>query len=131
MAGEGYQVLFDISREPFNEWIWSIPALVMVLLGAVLIRFGASIETRLCGWLFSVVFAACGLVALLILWHDYDRLRRAYFADDYEIAEGRVEGFRPNGGSWRWYPDGRLEPKAVGPIAPGMPGPYQVASCPT
>ncbi len=35
----------------------------------------------------------------------------------------------PHGGSWRWYPDGRLEPKAGPPLIPLPNGHYVEASC--
>ena len=97
-----YDVVFDLADAGYRTWWFSMPGLVFVAFGVILLRRPSLLPIKNKPRL-RKVFLWCwiGFASLWTLgsfystFSEYRRLRNAYDQHAYQVVEGRVEDFHP------------------------------------
>lgn len=93
MDSNGYDVVFDIARQPFSGWFVGVFGSIFVLIGVGLTLGGENLRTKVFGALFILISAVVSVAAVWSLWAEYDRYQSVYRNGQYFVVEGRVRDF--------------------------------------
>ncbi|HRE43893.1 MAG TPA: hypothetical protein PKY87_07960 [Terricaulis sp.] len=96
-------VIFDITREPFDDWK-SGPFLLMVaaIIAAITWLADEIPGARIFGVCVAIVAIVAAPFTVYWNWREHNRLRALYTHGDYELVEGVVSNFQPD--DWRGSP---------------------------
>jgi hypothetical protein len=93
-----YITVFEITEKPF-EWWFSAIGLIGVALGILIVLVGRKWPSRrrsvLSGYVMAAFCALWSTAAFIASYSQYRNCMDAYQSKTYQIAEGRIEDFRP------------------------------------